>query len=178
MGRSTIARILKRQGLAPVPARPTSWHTFLRANCGVIAGANFYTTEVWTWRGVPYYSVFVIDLASRRVHVVASTPHPNGLFMRTWAGRLALSSLRAPGPSGLRVDTLRPVETIRVAVAVDVRTRNLPSQWLLNKDYYTLKRDYAFQAAAEYVARAFAGQPSVKTRRPLWLSCFGANRGD
>ena len=32
------------------------------------------------------------------------------LNMRTWAGRLPLSSPRAPGPSGLRVGTLRPVE--------------------------------------------------------------------
>ena len=37
MGRSTIARILKAQGLAPVPGRPTSWHTFLRAHWGAVA---------------------------------------------------------------------------------------------------------------------------------------------
>ena len=29
-----------------------------------------------------YYTVFVIDLASRRVHVVGSTPFPTDLFMR------------------------------------------------------------------------------------------------
>ena len=29
-----------------------------------------------------YYTVFVIDLASRRVHIVGSTPHPDDLFMR------------------------------------------------------------------------------------------------
>jgi hypothetical protein len=82
VGRSTIARILKAQGIPPVPERPTSWQTFLRAHWGVIAGADFFTTEVWTWRGlVTYYTVFVMDLASRRVHIVASTPHPNELFM-------------------------------------------------------------------------------------------------
>jgi hypothetical protein len=32
-----------------------------------MAGADFFTTEVWTWRGlVTFYKVFVIDLASRR----------------------------------------------------------------------------------------------------------------
>ncbi len=83
VGRSTIARILKRHGVSPVPARPTSWHTFLRAHWGAIAGADFFTTEVWTWRGlVTFYTVFVIDLASRRVQIVGSTPHPNDFFMR------------------------------------------------------------------------------------------------
>jgi hypothetical protein len=39
----------------------------------------------------------------------------------------------------------------------------LRSQWPLSDDhYYTLKRYEAFQAAAEYVARAFEGQPSVR----------------
>src|SRR5262245_29402406 len=82
VGRSTIARILKAHGLPPVPERPTSWQTFLRAHSGAIAGADFFTTEVWTWRGlVTYYTVFVIDLASRRVQILGSPPHPNDLFM-------------------------------------------------------------------------------------------------
>jgi putative transposase len=82
VGRSTIRRILKAAGLPPVPQRPTSWTTFLKAHWGVIAGADFFTTEVWTWRGlVTYYTVFVIDLASRRVQVLGSTPHPSELFM-------------------------------------------------------------------------------------------------
>ena len=83
VGRSTIARILKAHGLPPVPERPTSWQTFLRAHWGAIAGADFFTTEVWTWRGlVTYYTVFIIDLVSRRVQIVGSTPHPGDLFMR------------------------------------------------------------------------------------------------
>ena len=83
VGRSTIARILKAHGVSPVPARPTSWQTFLRAHWGAIAGADFFTTEVWTWRGlVTFYTVFVIDLASQRVEIVGSTPYPNEFFMR------------------------------------------------------------------------------------------------
>ena len=83
VGRSTMARILKANGISPVPARPTSWQTFLPAHWGAIAVADFFTTEVWTWRGlVTFYTVFVIDLASRRVQVVGSTPHPDDLFMR------------------------------------------------------------------------------------------------
>jgi transposase InsO family protein len=82
VGRSTIRRILKAAGLPPVLQRPTSWQTFLRA-LDAIAGADFFTTEVWTWRGlVTYYTVFVIDLASRRAQILGSTPHPEALFMQ------------------------------------------------------------------------------------------------
>jgi putative transposase len=94
VGRSTIARILKAQGIPPVPERPTSWQTFLRAHWGAIAGADFFTTEVWTWRGlVTYYTVFVIDLASRRVQIVGSTPHPDDLFMRQIGRMLTAADL-------------------------------------------------------------------------------------
>jgi transposase InsO family protein len=83
VGRSTIARILKAQGLPPVPQRPTSWLTFLKAHWRAIAGADFFTTEVWTWQGlVTYYTVFVIDLASCRVQILGSTRHSEALFMQ------------------------------------------------------------------------------------------------
>ena len=59
VSRSSIARILKAHGIPPVPERPTSWQTFLQAHWGAIAGADLFTTEVWTWRGlVTYYTVF------------------------------------------------------------------------------------------------------------------------
>jgi hypothetical protein len=83
VGRSTVARILKAHGLPPAPNRLTSWQTFLRAHWGAIAGADFFTSEVWTWRGlVTFYTVFVIDLATRRVQVLGTTPHSDEAFMR------------------------------------------------------------------------------------------------
>ena len=83
VSRSSVARILKAHGMPPVPDRSTSWQTFLQAHWGAIAGADFFTTEVWTWRGlVTYYTVFVIDLASRRVQIVGSTPQPHEEFMQ------------------------------------------------------------------------------------------------
>ena len=83
VGRSTITRILKMQGLPPVPERPISWQKFLRAHKDAIAGPDFFSTEAWTWRGlVRVYTVFVIHLASRRVQILASTPHPDDAFLR------------------------------------------------------------------------------------------------
>lgn len=82
VARSTIAGLLRAEGIGPVPERPTSWRTFLAAHCGAIAAADFFTTEVWTARGlITYYTLFVIDLASRRVQIVGSTPHPDQSFV-------------------------------------------------------------------------------------------------
>lgn len=45
-------------------------------------GGGLFTTEVWTARGlVTYYTVFIIELASRRVQIVGSTPHPDEVFV-------------------------------------------------------------------------------------------------
>jgi putative transposase len=89
VARSTIAKVLKDNGIQPAPGRPSSWRTFLRAHWGEIAGADFFTTEVWTPHGlVTYYTLFVIDLRSRRIHVAGSTPNPDAAFMAQAARRL------------------------------------------------------------------------------------------
>ena len=94
--------MLKAHGMPPVPERPTSWSTFLRAHWGAIAGADFFTTEVWTCRGLmTYYTLFVIDLASRRVQIVGSTPHSDEMFMRQ-VGR-TLTAVDDGGSLGHRV---------------------------------------------------------------------------
>jgi hypothetical protein len=67
VARSTVAKVLRANGISPAPDRPSSWRTFLRAHWGAIAGADFFTSEVWTPRGlVTYSTLFVIDLRSRR----------------------------------------------------------------------------------------------------------------
>ena len=83
---------MKAHGLTPAPDAPTSWHTFLRAHWGAIAGADFFTTELWTWRGlVTFYTVFVIDLATRRVQVLGTTPSPDDAFMRQVVRTLSMA---------------------------------------------------------------------------------------
>src|SRR5215510_12626059 len=73
VARSTVAKVLRDNGIPPAPCRPSSWSTFLRARWGQIAGADFFTTEVWTARGlVTYYTLFDMDLKTRRVHLVSS----------------------------------------------------------------------------------------------------------
>jgi putative transposase len=66
----------------------------LKAHWGSIAGADFFTTEVWTWQGlVTYDTVFIIDLASRRVQILGSTPHPEALFMQQIVRTLTMAGV-------------------------------------------------------------------------------------
>jgi hypothetical protein len=59
-----------------------SWATFVRAHAHLIAAADFFTTEAWTVRGlVRFHTLFVIDIATRRVHVAGTTANPNSAWM-------------------------------------------------------------------------------------------------
>ncbi|MGH9200202.1 MAG: integrase core domain-containing protein [Vicinamibacterales bacterium] len=93
VARSTIATILKTQGIPPSGERPSSWQAFLRAHWRALMAADFFTTEVWTARGlITYYTLFVIELHSRRVAIVGSTPHPDEAFMLQIARQLTDAS--------------------------------------------------------------------------------------
>jgi hypothetical protein len=101
VGRSTIARMLKAHGLPPVPGRPTSWQTFLQAHWGAIAAADFFGTEVWTARGlVTYYTLFAIDLASRRVQILGSTRILTRCSCNRWRGNWSLPTTAPWLPTG------------------------------------------------------------------------------
>jgi len=82
VARSTIAKTLKEHGIKPSPDRPMSWATFVRSHAHLIAAADFFTTEVCTARGlVTHYTLVVIDIATRRVHIAGTTTNPVSEWM-------------------------------------------------------------------------------------------------
>jgi putative transposase len=87
----TVGNILRRHGIAPAPkrSRTTSWKDFISAHMDVLTGADFFTVEVLTWRGlVTYYVLFFIHLGSRRVRVAGITRHPD----QEWMEQIARSA--------------------------------------------------------------------------------------
>jgi putative transposase len=69
--------------MVPAPERCTSWQTFLRAIEARSRAQISSPLKSGHGRGlVTCYTVYVIDVASRRVHILGSTPFPNDLFMR------------------------------------------------------------------------------------------------
>jgi hypothetical protein len=66
-----------------------SWSQFLKLHWEVLAATDFFTVEVATWQGLmTYYVLFVMELATRRVHIAGIAPHPTAAFMQQCARRL------------------------------------------------------------------------------------------
>src|SRR5918998_1217154 len=80
----TVGNILRQHGIAPAPKRSqsTTWKDFIAAHMAVLAGIDFFTVEVLTWRGLAtYYVLFFIHLESRRVSLGGMTRHPTQAWM-------------------------------------------------------------------------------------------------
>ena len=80
----TVGNILRRHNIAPAPerSRTTTWKEFIRSHTDVLAGADLFTVEVLTWRGlVTYYVLFFIEVSSRRVSLGGITRQPDSSWM-------------------------------------------------------------------------------------------------
>src|ERR1017187_5155250 len=80
----TVGNILRRYGIHPAPKRSqnTTWKDFIASHMAVLAGTDFFTVEVLTWRGLAtYYVLFFIHLESRRVGLAGLTKHPTAEWM-------------------------------------------------------------------------------------------------
>jgi len=88
----TVRNILRRHHMEPAPQRRKagiSWSQFLKMPWEVMAATDFCTVEVATWYGLVTYDVlFVMELATRCVHIAGLTPHPTATFMQPCARQL------------------------------------------------------------------------------------------
>ena len=88
----TVGNILRRYGIQPAPKRSlnTTWKDFIASHLAVLAGTDFFTVEVLTWRGLAtYYVLFFIHLESRRVTLAGFTRHPTSAWMLQMARNAA-----------------------------------------------------------------------------------------
>ena len=91
VGRTTVAEILKANGLGPATQRRnrTSWRTFLRAHWSTLAAIDFTTVEVWTATGLAtQYVLLVMHVATRRVELAGITVGPGAEWMKQVARNL------------------------------------------------------------------------------------------
>jgi len=97
----SVGNILRRHGIAPSPKRKqsTRWSEFIRSHLDVLAGTDFFTVEVLTWRGLAtYYVLFFIHLGNRRVSIAGITDHPDAMAMEQMARNATLEELGSLHP--------------------------------------------------------------------------------
>ena len=88
---SPVRSILRRNGLGPAPTRSRkgpSWVEFLTAQVAGTVAIDFFHVDTVTLARV--YILFLIEVETRRVHLLGLTAHPTGAW--TWSVPLV------PGP--------------------------------------------------------------------------------
>jgi putative transposase len=98
---SSIARVLRANGLQPAPRRAatsTTWRSFLRQQAAGILACDFLTVDTVFLRRL--YVLFFIQLHNRRVHLAGVTANPTGAWVANRPVTSSSPSKTMPRPSG------------------------------------------------------------------------------
>ena len=83
---SSIRRVLRRSGLGPAPRVGPTWAEYLAFQAHSVLSTDLFTVDTVSPKQL--YVLFVIELSTRKVHILGVTEHPTGAFVTQVARNL------------------------------------------------------------------------------------------